>query len=95
MILLNCIYKDSRKSGSKLYFIYTYTHIRISFYSVLSDELKRGNNVSELCALLCLDRASNIVSHTNARIVLPYFGMLNREINFMSLPCVFSTGNAL
>ena len=63
VILLNCIYKDSSKSGSKLYTLFIHTYIRISFYSVLSDELKRGNNVSELCAYFCF-AFSSIVSNS-------------------------------
>jgi len=83
VILLNCQNIDNGITRMSLY------------YWVFSDETKRGNNESELCALLCLDRTSRIVSHTNARIVLPYFGMLNRKINFMPLPCIFTTGCAL
>ena len=43
--------------------LFIHTYIRISFYSVLSDELKRGSNVSELCAYFCFP-FSYIVSNS-------------------------------
>ena len=83
VMLLNCQNIDNDITRMSLY------------YWVFSDETKRGNNVSELCALLCLARASNIVSHTITRIVLPYIVMFHRKIHFMPLPCLLVTGNAL
>ena len=58
-----------------------HTYIRISFYSVLSDELKRGNNVSELCAYFCF-AFSYIVSNSRTSE-----NTKNTRILFLFPPC--------